>query len=149
MVTAGRLQILDKQGSVMADDEVHFHVKRMIEASGRTDIAFLDPLLATEGTRRPVAKMIQEWFDGQRGSLKAIASAVWVDKHWGAVLFGLGPLAGCWLRLGMLFRDSCTPLALLHSAVAKVVGVESFIVQVTHRNFAPAEFCGIAAVRFP
>ena len=147
MVTAGRLQILDKQGSVMADDEVHFHVKRMIEASGRTDIAFLDPLLATEGTRRPVAKMIQEWFDGQRGSLKAIASAVWVDKHWVPFFWTWTSgrlLASSW----DVVRDSCTPLALLHSAVAKVVGVESFIVQVTHRNFAPAEFCGIAAVRF-
>ena len=109
-----RLQILDKQGSVMADDEIHFHVTRVLEASGRTDIAFLDPLLATEGTHRPVAKMIQESFHGQHGSLKAIASAVWVDKHW-------VPFFWTWTS-GMLLasswdvvRDSSPALALLRS----------------------------------
>ena len=74
-----RLRILEKQSSLWSDDEIRFHVRAMIQQSGRTDIGFVDPLLAAEIVRRPQASLLHQWVAAWQGTMSCLVTVVWMD----------------------------------------------------------------------
>ena len=142
-----RLRILEKQSSLWSDDEIRFHVRAMIQQSGRTDIGFVDPLLAAEIVRRPQASLLHQWVAAWQGTMSCLVTVVWIDGHW-------IPLFCTWtvemLHVSSWDNTEPQPRALTQfcDLLSKAVGSSKFMLRVEHRRFPVTEGCGVCAVRF-
>ena len=142
-----RLQILDSQSTLWSDDEIRFHVREMIKLSGRSDIGFVDPLLATEVVRRPLASLLHQWVAAWQGTLTCIVTVIWIEGHW-------IPLCCSWtpemLQVSSWDNTDPQPRALTQfcDLLSKAVGSSRFMLRVEHRLFPVMEGCGVCAVRY-
>ena len=77
-----RLQILNRQERLMADDEIRFHVYQFMSAPQCTDWVFLDPLLALELLMRPCPELFCNWLTSLPRAYTAVVTIVKIQQHW-------------------------------------------------------------------
>ena len=142
-----RRALLVNQDFVWADDEIRWHVQPFLAQARKTDVAFLEPLFATELCHGICPDMLQAWFDGLSSRPRAIVSVIWLNGHWvpffwhwcGDTLF-----ARTW-EVASLDLDASH---VLHEQLRLVVGVNSVVLHRETRNFALSSMCGVFAVRW-
>ena len=142
-----RKAILANQGTLWSDDELCWHVEKLMTAANKRNWVFLDPLLAAEAIKRPSSGLLSQWFRSYPSKPTAIVGLVPIENHW-------VPFIWTWTVHCMIASSWDVPgsppagLSVLHQALANVVGSRTFTVHVVHRKFAVGEFCGICALRF-
>eukprot|EP00435_Cladocopium_sp_Y103_P048236 s1099_g14.t1 len=144
--TTARLQTLENQGTLWADDEILYHLDYMLKES-RKQWAVLDPLIAREGIIRPCSRLISQWLAQLGFTPTALVGVVPVEGHWIPFVWSWSPellRASSWDGPGSPAR--C--LSMLHDSVAKAVGASTFSVHLVHRSFAVDRLRGLCAVRF-
>ena len=142
-----RIAVLSNQNGVWADDEISWHVNRMLVEAGRQDWAFLPPVLATEGLKRNCVHLILQWIETLPAKPTVLLGAVPCNGHWIPFMWtwtGESLTSHSWDVAGNTPR--C--LNLLHDAVSKAVGARTFLCHIEHRNFAKEEYCGLCTVRW-
>ena len=139
--------ILHNQCGKWSDDEITWHVERILAESGKKDWAFLPVLLACEGIRRNCVKLISQWIEGLPRYPSVLVSAVAVEGHW-------IPFIWRWTAAGLTSHSWDIPgptprcLNILHDAISKVVGARSYMSHVDMRQFSETDFCGLCTVRW-
>ena len=140
-----RLQILHNQGIAMADDELHLHVLACVHLTGRSDLAFLDPLLATSWLRRGTVAQVQAWMQSFPQA-NSIVSVVLLEGHWIPIMWTRGLTE---VRVTMWEHDdvSIEPLCPLHGLISQAWERPMFALACNCRSFG-RDHCGAAAVSF-
>ena len=142
-----RLSVLANQNGTWADDEVGWHVNRMLNEAGRRDWTFIPPILAAECLARNGVRLLTQWFASLSTPPCVLLGAVPVGGHW-------IPFMWTWTSEVMTAHSwdvaGNTPrcLNVLHDALSKVVGAKSFICHTAHRQFATSDHCGLCTVRW-
>ncbi|CAL1172412.1 unnamed protein product [Cladocopium goreaui] len=140
-----RLQILQNQGAAMADDELHLHVLSCVQLTGRLDLAFLDPLLATGWLRCGTVDQVKTWMHSVPHAT-SIVSVVLLDGHWIPIMWSRGLSE---VRVTMWEHDdvSIEPLFPLHGLISQAWERPMFSLACYRRSFA-RDHCGAASVCF-
>ena len=144
--TADRLTILDTQETLMADDEIRWHVNRILGLSGKEGWVQLDPLLLEEGLHRDIDFLLADFIRSCPVRPKAFVGAIRHAGHWIPFVWQWNDASvSIWSWDVSANHKMITPI---HKAIARVLGVPNFIVKVEMRNFSNANLCGICAIRF-
>ena len=146
MKSAARQQIMISQEDLWTDDEIRWHLGRILSKAASPSKVLLDPLIATAVVISGQAGLIYQWFRSLSCTPTVIATAVWHEGHW-------TPLAWTWTSESATAHswDVHGPVPkfnILHDAIAKAVGARTYITHVFHRQFALDQFCGVCAVRW-
>lgn len=142
---SSRLTILRNEGPAMGDDELSLHVTSLIRMSGRSDVGFLDPLLATGWLQTGTPEKVQTWL-AQPPGVTTIVSVVFSDGHWIPVMRADG-LTDVHVSIWEFQDTSVDFLCPLHGVISQAWGKPMFSVACSRRVFAKA-YCGSAAVAF-
>ena len=141
-----RLQILEAQGDLWADDEIRWHLGDLKNKTGNAACTVLDPLISTSVVQTGNPALIYQWHRTLASNPKCIVTVVWSDNHWIPQVWtwkGDSLVAHSWDAYGA--QQRCN---VLHDAIAKAVGMRTFITHVSHRSFALSSHCGICSIRF-
>ena len=142
-----RATILGNQAGKWSDDEITWHINRMIRESGKKDWVLMPVLLACECLKRNGVHLISQWIASLTGYPEVLVSAVAVNGHW-------IPLMWRWTSAGLMVHSwdiaGNTPrcLNVLHDALCKVVGARTFLTHVDIRQFSTSDHCGLCTVRW-
>ena len=146
MLSSVRAQILAGQGSSWADDEIRWHLLRLLGQVGSRAKVLLDPLLATHVVHSRQTALIYRWAQQLGSEVKVIITTVWIQGHW-------IPFAWTWSPESLVahswdVQGSQNNVNVLHDALAKALGARTFISHIAYRQFALTDFCGVCAVRW-
>ena len=142
-----RVCVLGNQNGTWADDEVSWHAHRMLNEAGRSDWAFLPPILAAECLKKNGVQLLHQWIETLVVAPKVLLGAVPVGGHWIPFMWTwTAEMLTChsWDVAGNTPR--C--LNLLHDALSKALCSRSYICNITHRLFATSDHCGLCSVRW-
>lgn len=142
---SSRLAVLANEGIAMGDDELSLHLSACVQLSGRQDVQFLDPLLATGWLQGGYPQIVQDWIQ-QFPDLACIVTAVHVCEHWMPVIWSKGMSevqVMMWEHVGVDV-DCLNPL---HGLISSAWGMPRFTVACSRRSFAQGR-CGAAAIAF-
>jgi len=109
-------------------------------------VVILDPLIATSVVNTGNPALIYQWFQPIQTAVNCIASVIWSNQHWVPQVWtwqGDSLTAHSWDGHGVVQRFN-----VLHDALAKAIGLRTFMTHISHRDFALDSFCGICAIRF-
>ena len=81
-----RVQILENQELLWADDEITWHATQCILRYEHGDVGWMDPLLATSWAVQPSQHLVNT-FISELGQVRWILTAVLRDGHWTPVVF--------------------------------------------------------------
>eukprot|EP00435_Cladocopium_sp_Y103_P067740 s83_g30.t1 len=153
-----RLQLLDQQHDLWADDEVRFHLHAIQQAyihacaqrgDGVTDLLVIDPLIAAAWNANQ-AFPCEHWASAHPEVLQAgvqVIGVFRVDRHWIPVRFA--PVGS---HVNILTWDSPSnshdELNNLLERLAKAWGFQTFLVQRQQRMFFSSQHCGALAIHF-
>ena len=140
-----RVEILEPQGSAMGDDELNLHIAACIKLSGKTNVQYLDPLIAIGWLKSGSCEVVAEWIQ-QFPGLDCILSVVLFNDHWMPVSWtvGLCEVQVCmWEHTDAEIEGLCP----LHGLISAAWGKPRFHLACTRRSFARG-YCGAAAVAF-
>ena len=142
---SSRLQILHNQGVAMGDDELNLHVMSCVQLSGRSDLRFLDPLLASGWLRHGTVDQVRAWMD-ELPQVTCIVTVVLLDEHWIPVMWTCGLSE---VRVTMWEHDDgvVEPLCPLHGLISQAWQRPMFALACNRRSFG-RDHCGTAAVCF-
>ena len=146
MSANARLQVLGAQQDLWADDEIRWHVVKILEKAGNPSRVFLDPLIATAVVAFGQAGLIYQWFRNLNISPSLIVSVVLHEGHWVPIVWTW--TADCLTCHSWDVQRQVPNFNVLHDAIAKAVGARTYITHTSHRQFAPQHLCGICAVRW-
>ena len=140
-----RNELLAKQDMIWADDEIMWHLQTIADQHGGSNLAVLDPLMATTCLLTNQTNALEHWHMLKTRPTK-IASVVLTDGHWIPCL---------WIsrtdKVEVLLWDheevDVNPLNPLHGMMCKVLGAAGFQLVTTRRQFG-RNMCGAAAVVF-
>ena len=140
-----RLAILQNEGPAMGDDELTLHAESILRMSGRTDVRFLDPLLATGWLQVGSREKVGAWL-AQSSALTAIATAVLHEGHWIPVVWTDGLTE---VHVTIWEHQDCDIdfLCPLHGLICQAWGKPRFSIACTRRTFS-RDCCGSAVVAF-
>ena len=146
MSTDHRKAVLQAQDDLWADDEIRWHLNRILEKSEDPTKILLDPLLATHVMTSGQTGLIFRWVQQLKTKVKMIVTAVWTHGHW-------TPYAWTWNEQCLIahswdVQGTSINCNLLHDALAKAVGARTFMGHTAHRQFADHKLCGVCAVRW-
>ena len=149
MAGSARLQILERQGTLMADDEIRFHVYRFVVHPSCGDWAFMDPLLAEELMLRPNPALCAQWLSLLQSKPTSIALVVRLQGHW--IPFSFRWTDGKlrifpWISTSRV-RDA---FAGLFASIRAALGFDADQVEFLG-NYRPASdvsLCGISSVKY-
>lgn len=142
-----RSRVLQQQVGKWSDDEITWHVLRILHESGKKDWVLLPVLLACECLRRNGVMLISQWLESLQLHPSVIVGVVAVQGHWIPFMWNwtsAGLTASSWDVSGTLPR--C--LNVLHDAISKAVGARTFLTHTDIRSFAEKDFCGLCAVHW-
>ena len=144
--TVDRLTILDTQDHLISDDEIRWHLNRILQLSGKTDWFLLDPLLLEEGLHRDIDCLIADFIKQCPVYPKAFVGVVRCAGHWIPFVWQWNEaLVSIWSWDVSANHQLITPI---HKAISRALGIPNFMVKVELRNFSNANLCGICAIRF-
>lgn len=144
--TADRLKILDTQNELTSDDEIRWHVNRLLKLSGKEGWFQLDPLLLEEGIHRDIDCLLVEFIRACPVTPKAFVGAVRSKGHWVPFVWQWNSSSVSVWSWDVSANDS--EINPIHKAIARALGIPTFIVKVELRNFSNANLCGICAIKF-
>ena len=141
-----RLAVLANEELAMGDDELNLHLMACIKLSGRTDVQYLDPLLAGSWLQSGTVDCVREWMANTPWSFHDCHGRP-CPKVIGCPLCGL--LESRMSRLAMWEHadvdvDCLNPL---HGLLSASWGRPMFGLACTRRSFARG-LCGAASVAF-
>ena len=141
-----RIAVLKAQDSLWSDDEIRWHLERILQRNEDPTKVLLDPLLATHVMTSGQTGLIFRWVQQLRPKIKMIVTAVWTQGHW-------TPYAWTWNEQCLIahswdVQGTAISCNLLHDALAKAVGARTFMGHTAHRQFAENTLCGVCAVRW-
>ena len=144
--TVDRLKILDHQSQLTADDEIRWHIDRILQLSGKEGWYQIDPLILEEGLHRDIDCLLAEFIRTCSIPPKAFVGVVRSHGHWIPFVWQWNTsLVSVWSWDVSANHPEISPI---HKAIARVLGVPNFMVKVELRNFSNANMCGICAIRF-
>ena len=82
MAAQQRLAVLAVQKFLWADDEVRWHIQRILEKQNDATKILLDPLLASHVMTSGQTGILYRWMQTVPPTTKVIVSAVWTQGHW-------------------------------------------------------------------
>jgi len=129
----------------MGDDELTLHAESIVRMSGRSDVGFLDPLLATGWLQLGSPDKVKDWM-AQCPGISTIASAVLYEGHWIPVVWtdGLTEVhVSIWEHQDFAVDFLCP----LHGMISQAWGKPRFSVACSRRTFSK-ECCGSAVIAF-
>ena len=141
-----RDQILTAQEELWTDDEIRWHLHRMLIKADPALKVVLDPLIATAVVNTGQVGLLYQWYRQFKVNPTTIATAIMHAGHWTPVVWTWTPesaTAHSWDVQGPNPRFN-----VLHDAIAKLVGARTYITHVAHRQFAFDRFCGVCTVRW-
>ena len=143
--SAARLQLLQKQEAAMGDDELNLHVLSCVQLSGRADVRYLDPVLATGWLRSGTVDQVRSWM-ALSPNVTCVVTAVLLEEHWIPIMWNRGLSE---VRVTMWEHDdaSVEPLCVLHGLISQAWERPMFALACNRRSFA-RDHCGAAAVCF-
>ena len=147
MPVSDRLQILANQKGSWSDDELTWHLTRILGESRKVGWVLMPVVLACDCVRRNGVQLIAQWLASLNCRPTVIVSAVAVGGHWIPFMWNWTSetlTAYSWDVAGNTPR--C--LNVLHDAVCKNVGARTFITHIDIRSFASASHCGLCACRW-
>ncbi len=141
-----RSVLLWQQEESWADDEVLWHLQQCIHRSGKSQVAVLDPLIASALVSDYKPRIIYDWLTSLEVEPSMIVSAVCVEGHW-------SPFIWTWTEASLVANSWDIPSSMphaknLHDALAKVVNARTFVVHTHHRFDQALSACGICAIRY-
>ena len=142
---ACRVQLLDRQEHVWADDELLWHMQATV-LHARKYAVVLDPLLATTWVTSGNADLIEAWVRSLDRPSDRIISAILIRGHWTPVVWILR--ADC-VEVHMYDHDDVdlNELNPLHGLFCHAFAFPSFTVSCQRRQFG-VNLCGAAAIAF-
>ena len=141
-----RQQVLAAQDSMWADDEIRWHLRKIISKQEKCNKIMLDPLLATHVVQSGQTFLIFRWAQQMPATTNAIVTAVWIKGHW--IPFAWTWTKECTTARSWDIQGTQTNVNVLHDAIAKAVGSRSYMSHISYRQFALTAFCGVCAVRW-
>ncbi len=141
-----RLKGLEVQHDLWADDEIRWHVGKILEQAGNPTKVCLDPLIATAVVSSGNAGLIYQWIRSQKVNPSMIVTAVLHDGHWVPIVWTW--TSECTTAHSWDVQRQVPNFNVLHDAIAKAVGSRTYLTHIMHRNFAPYHLCGVCAVRW-
>ena len=140
-----RETILNNQGDVWSDDEISWHLARLVNSSKIPNSVWLDPLLAQSWASSLDFSALTAWVENQV-PFNCLVTCVLKSGHWTPILWR----AGKQLVVHSWDHTSVDPswLRPLHGLVCKALGFEHFQEARELRSFAATSFCGAASVAF-
>ncbi len=146
MLVEARLQVLDVQESLWADDEIRWHLHRIMVPQDCHEKVILDPLLATAVVNSRNVGLLYQWMKTLPSPPKIIVTVLWHQQHW--IPFAWTWTKECLTSFSWDVQGSQHQFGFLHDALAKLVGAKTFINHLSYRQFALSELCGVCAVRW-
>jgi len=140
-----RLEILKNQGNAMGDDELILHVTACLRLSGRTNVEFLDPLIALGWSKSGSSDVVTDWIR-QHPDMTTIITVLPVHDHWVPIAWTVGLCevqVSMWEHTDVEIESLCP----LHGLISASWGKPRFVLACTRRSFSRG-FCGAAAVAF-
>ena len=145
LTVQARIQLLDRQQSVWADDEIWWQMQALSPLTKQSKVAILDPLLANTWLSVQSVEAVRSWLEIQP-QFDRIASVVLHQGHW---------LPCVWvkklseLEVHMWEHDSVDIDALnpLHGIICQALQLPMFQTACTRRQFGLTN-CGAAAIAF-
>ena len=147
MPSSVRQQIIGNQNGTWSDDELTWHLTRILGESQKVGWVLMPIVLACDCVRRNGVQLVTQWLNSLSERPLAIVSAVAVGGHWVPFLWTWTSetlTAHSWDVAGNTPR--C--LNVLHDAVCKAVGARTFITHIDIRSFASASHCGLCTCRW-
>ena len=141
-----RFQILAAQDSLWADDEIRWHLNRIVHSHASTDKVFLDPLIVTAVVESRNVAPLYQWMKTLDAQPKVIVTVLWQQQHW--IPFAWTWTPECLTSHSWDVQGAQHHFGFLHDAVAKLVGARTFISHLSYRQFALTDHCGACAVRW-
>ena len=140
-----RIQLLDRQGPIWADDEIWWQMQALGPLTRHTKVAMLDPLLATTWLSVQSVDAVLSWLELQP-QFDRIASVVLHQGHWLPCVWVKKPSE---LQVYMWEHDTVDIDALnpLHGLLSQALQVPMFQTSCTRRQFGSTH-CGAAAIAF-
>ena len=146
MPSQTRMQVVAAQDSMWADDEIRWHLRKILSKQENCNKTLLDPLLATHVVQSGQTFLIFRWAQQIPATNKAIVTAVWIKGHW--IPFAWTWTKECATARSWDIQGTQTNVNVLHDAIAKAVGARSYMSHISYRQFALTAFCGVCAVRW-
>ena len=146
MAVEARLQVMDVQESLWADDEIRWHLDRIVTTHGNPEKVFIDPLLATAVVASKNVGLLYQWMRTLAHQPKVIVTVLLHHQHW--IPFAWTWTSECLTSFSWDVHGSQHQFGFLHDSLAKIVGAKTFINHLSYRQFALAEHCGVCAVRW-
>ena len=140
-----RLQLLNRQHSAWADDEVWWHMQNLPCHDRRSKVALLDPLLAYTWLNVQSLESVRSWLDLQT-DFDRIVTCIPHEGHWTPCVW-VPKLTT--LEVHMWDHDSVDvePLNPLHGLLCRALGLQMFRLTCNRRQFGTTN-CGAASVAF-
>ena len=145
VTSTARLHILHNQAAAMADDEINLHVMSCVQLTGRSDLKFLDPVLATSWLRGGTVEPVREWLT-RSPDTQCVITVVLSEGHWTPIMWtcGLSEVrVSMWEHADAAIEHLCP----LHGLIAQAWNRPMFALACTRRSFGK-DHCGAAAVSF-
>lgn len=140
-----RLDVLAHQEDAMGDDELNLHIRACVMLTGRSDIKYLDPLLALGWLRHGTVDSVAAWLS-QFPDLSQVVAAVHVQGHWMPVMWTLGTFE---VQVS-LWEHSDVDIEILnplHGLFCNAWSRPRFVLACTRRSFSRG-LCGAAVMAF-
>ena len=142
-----RRQLIDRQETLWADDEVRWHLENIVGQAGSSRWVVLDPLLATAAVHKRLSSVIVPWYQQLGFEPAGIVTCIVFEGHWIPLTWTWsGGLLVC--RSWDVQRKSPLHLTSLHEALSLAVGTRSWTTTVVTRMFSVEAMCGVCAVRY-
>ena len=120
-----RLKGLEVQHDLWADDEIRWHVGKILEQAGNPTKVCLDPLIATAVVSSGNAGLIYQWIRSQKVNPSMIVTAVLHDGHWVPIVWTW--TSECTTAHSWDVQRQVPNFNVLHDAIAKAVGSRTYI----------------------
>ena len=146
MMVEARLQVLDVQESLWADDEIRWNLKRIMASQDCQEKVILDPLLATAVVNSRNVGLLYQWMKTLQSHPKLIVTVLWHQQHW--IPFAWTWTKECLTSFSWDVQGAQHHFGFFHDALAKLVGAKTFINHLSYRQFALSDLCGVCAVRW-
>ena len=140
-----RTSLLDLQQHVWGDDELKWHMNRVIENAVTHDTLVLDPLLASSWIRMGNVAWVKSWLPADDLGNRIVSTVLW-DGHWTPFVWVKKPAhleVVCWEHEEVDMHHFYP----LHGLLCQALELPMFRVACTRRSFG-RDLCGAACLAF-
>lgn len=142
-----RMQILENQKSLWADDEIAYFLHRCLEPSANDqNVIVWPPLLLTSAINTGSVEAIRT-LSQSLPAFATVISAVVIEGHWNPVMWRITSTEVLGFTCGLKHNFSMA-LQFLHSEICRTRAVEPTLFNNRQLGFVVDEFCGAMTISF-